>query len=90
MTKVLETYTSDGIDIIHEWSSVEEALESGRFDYLFEEEWYDDDDRTEDTEFYTNLDSDFNSFVRANELYMCKSVKELIEKISYPFEIIEE
>jgi hypothetical protein len=26
----------DGNDLIHEWHSVKEALESGRFDYLIE------------------------------------------------------
>lgn len=38
MTKVLETEMWDGVDLIHQWSSVEEAIESGRFDYLLEHE----------------------------------------------------
>jgi ribosome-associated toxin RatA of RatAB toxin-antitoxin module len=33
---VRETYMSDGVDLIHSWSSVDEALESGRFEYLNE------------------------------------------------------
>jgi hypothetical protein len=33
---VIETNMWDGNDLIHEWYSVKEALESGRFDYLIE------------------------------------------------------
>ena len=33
---VRETYMSDGIDVIFVWSSISEAVESGRFDYLYE------------------------------------------------------
>jgi len=38
MKKILvgETYMSDGVDLIHTWGSVEEALVSGRFEYLNE------------------------------------------------------
>jgi hypothetical protein len=36
ITFVIETYMGDGNDLIHEWHSVKEALESGRFDYLIE------------------------------------------------------
>lgn len=38
--RVLETGMCDGIDIIHTFTSVEEALESGRFDYLIEQDEY--------------------------------------------------
>jgi hypothetical protein len=31
---VRETYMGDGIDLIHEWSTIQEAKESGRFDFL--------------------------------------------------------
>jgi hypothetical protein len=34
-TTVIEGYMSDGVDLIHNWSSVQEALESGRFEYLW-------------------------------------------------------
>lgn len=34
-TKVIEGYMGDGVDLIHHWSSVEEALQSGRFEYLW-------------------------------------------------------
>ena len=37
---VIETYMGDGIDLIHEWETVREALESGRFDYLIEDGSY--------------------------------------------------
>ena len=40
-TKVIEGYMGDGVDLIHHWSSVEEALESGRFEYLWNN--YDED-----------------------------------------------
>jgi len=36
MTKVIETNMSDGIDLTHFFDDVNEALESGRFDYLVE------------------------------------------------------
>jgi hypothetical protein len=38
MKKILvgETYMNDGIDLIHTWGSVQEALDSGRFEYLNE------------------------------------------------------
>jgi hypothetical protein len=62
MTKVIETYLADG-DETYWWSSVDEALESGRFEYLEEEL---DEEEMEDIE---------NS----------KSVKELIEKVGFPF-----
>lgn len=42
-TIVIEGYMHDGIDRIHVWSSVEDALESGRFEYLDEQD-HDDDD----------------------------------------------
>ena len=47
-TKILvgETYMADGIDLIHEWSSVEEAWESGRLDFL--EDFLDDDEEFEE------------------------------------------
>jgi hypothetical protein len=46
--KIIETGMSDGIDRIHEWDTVEDALASGRFDYCTEslededeeEEWF--------------------------------------------------
>ena len=34
-TTVIEGYMGDGVDLIHNWSSVQEALESGRFEYLW-------------------------------------------------------
>ena len=37
LVTVIETYMRDGNDLIHEWYSVKEALESGRFDYLIED-----------------------------------------------------
>ena len=40
-TKVIEGYMGDGVDLIHYWSSVNEALESGRFEYLWNN--YDED-----------------------------------------------
>ena len=47
-TKILvgETYMADGIDLIHEWSSVEEVWESGRLDYL--EDFLDDEEEFEE------------------------------------------
>lgn len=41
-TIVIEGYMVDDIDRIHIWSSVEEALGTGRFEYLWIE--YDEDD----------------------------------------------
>ena len=42
MTQVLETEMYDGVDLIHNWKSVKHALNSGRFDYLYEDlEMYD-------------------------------------------------
>jgi hypothetical protein len=40
LIRVIETYMWDGNDLIHEWYSVKEALESGRFDYLIEDGSY--------------------------------------------------
>lgn len=69
-TKVIETYHHDG-DQTYYWSSVKEALKSGRFDYL--EDTYDEDieDETFD-EFWSRIENS-------------KSVKELIEIVGYPF-----
>jgi len=64
--KVRETNMSDGIDLYHEFNSVEEALDSERFDYLIENE-------------------DFTE----QELISCKSVEELINKINYPFYLVD-
>jgi hypothetical protein len=36
-TIVIETYMSDGVDLVHSWSSVKEAFDSGRLDYLWDE-----------------------------------------------------
>jgi hypothetical protein len=71
MAKVLEGYMSDGVDLIHEWKSVKEALDSGRFDYLWDMFDEDEDENPDD-------------------LYECETIEELIEKVSYPFELIEE
>jgi hypothetical protein len=38
MATIRETNMSDGIDLYHEFNSVEEALHSERFDYLIENE----------------------------------------------------
>ena len=64
-----ETYMSDGVDLIHSWSSVEEALESGRFDFC-EEMWDDEEMSWEEVTEMTDL-------------------KEFIEKINYPFYLLE-
>ena len=40
LVTVIETNMWDGNDLIHEWYSVKEALESGRFDYLIEDGSY--------------------------------------------------
>ena len=71
MKKVLEGYMSNGVDLIHEWSSVREALDSGRFDYL-----------------WSNYDEDEDE--NPDDLYRCETIEELIKKVSYPFEIIQE
>ena len=62
MTKVIETYLDDG-DQTYWWSCVNEALESGRFEYLEEE-----------------LDEE-----EMEDIVKSKSVKELIEKVGFPF-----
>ncbi len=41
-----ETYMDNGIDLIHSWSSVEEALESERFSFL--REYWDDEEMSWD------------------------------------------
>jgi hypothetical protein len=41
-TIVIEGYMNDGIDRVYSWGSVDEALESGRFEYL--DGMYDEDD----------------------------------------------
>ena len=33
MAQVLETNMTDGVDLIHNWKTVKQALKSGRFDY---------------------------------------------------------
>lgn len=33
---VVETNMWDGVDLVHTWSNVDEARDSGRFDYLIE------------------------------------------------------
>lgn len=35
--KVRETYMDDGVDLIHTFSTVQEALDSGRFEYIEED-----------------------------------------------------
>lgn len=47
-TVVIETYMYDGIDRVYVWSSVEEAINSGRFEYI---DFDDEQDFTED-DFY--------------------------------------
>lgn len=42
-TVVIETYMHDGIDRVHIWSTVEEAFNSGRFDYLETQCEFDED-----------------------------------------------
>jgi len=54
MTKVIETYHQDG-DQTYLWSSIEEAVNSGRFDYLYDEH-EDFDGLIEDSE-------DLNDFI---------------------------
>jgi hypothetical protein len=70
-TKILvgETYMADGIDLIHEWSSVEEAWVSGRLDYL-SDDWI-----TTNSEY--------------KKLRSYKTLRKLIEKVSYPFYFVE-
>jgi len=41
-TIVIEGYMGDGIDRVYTWGSVEEAIETGRFEYLYG--MYDEDD----------------------------------------------
>jgi hypothetical protein len=81
--KVIETNMNDGIDLIHEWSSVEEALKSGRFDYVYQM-WCDEyDDEMEEYDI-KNEDDLFNFFRKE-----CDGVEDFIEKISYPFYLAE-
>jgi hypothetical protein len=81
--KVIETNMSDGIDLIHEWSSVEEALQSGRFDYVYQM-WCDEyPDEIEDYDIQDEEDL-FNFFKQE-----CKGIEDFIEKISYPFDLAD-
>lgn len=34
--KIRETNMSNGVDLIHYWNDIPEAIKSGRFDYLME------------------------------------------------------
>ena len=38
MIIVRETYTCDNVDLLHKWDNVKEALDSGSFDYLWDDE----------------------------------------------------
>jgi hypothetical protein len=59
--KIIETYHHDG-DQTYFWSSIEEALESGRFDYLHDN-WDDDNEDYETFEDYINSCSDLQDFI---------------------------
>jgi hypothetical protein len=71
MAQVLETNMNDGVDLIHNWKTVKQALKSGRFDYLWD-----------------NYDEDIDD-ENPDDLYDCKSINELIEKVSYPFSLVD-
>ena len=73
--KVIETYHHDG-DQTYYWSNIEEALESGRFDYMEQEvqENYIDE---EDYETFDDLIKD------------SKDLRDFIDKVGYPFYIEE-
>ena len=58
-TIVIEGYMGDGIDRVYTWGSVQEALDSGRFEYLefqdLEEFVYDDLETCQSVEELINL-----------------------------------
>jgi hypothetical protein len=72
---IIETYHCDG-DQTYYWNSIEEALESGRFDYMNEqvEENYDCGG-----EYKT-----FDDLIKDS-----KDLRDFIDKVSYPFFIEE-
>lgn len=44
---VIETNMRDGVDLIHEWNTVDDAWKSGRLDYLSEQDWRDEEEMNE-------------------------------------------
>jgi hypothetical protein len=73
--KVIETYHHDG-DQTYYWSTIQEALESGRFDYM-EQQVEDDYVDEEDYETFDDLIKD------------SKDLRDFIDKVGYPFYIEE-
>jgi hypothetical protein len=72
---IIETYHHDG-DQTYYWSTIQEALDSGRFDYMYEqvEEDYDGGGEYET----------FDDLIKDSE-----DLRDFIDKVSYPFFIEE-
>jgi len=74
--KIIETYCKDG-DQTYYWSTIEEALDSGRFDYM---EWFIEEQYELEGEGYET----FDDLIKDS-----KDLRDFIEKVSYPFYIEE-
>ena len=65
--RILETNMVDGIDVVYNFDTVDEAWKSGRFDWIYEYDrklW--------------------------KKIQKCKTVEKLIDKVGYPFDLIDE
>ena len=84
--KIIETNMSNGRDLVHEWNTIEEALQSGRFDYLLDEEM-------DPEEWNTIIKLLFLIYKISyiNKLDYCiiisTTIEEFIENVGYPFSI---
>jgi hypothetical protein len=78
--KIVETYHHDG-DQTYYWSSIEEALESGRFDFL--NDMWDDDNvsLTMDNEDYETFEEYINS---------CSDLRDFITRLGESIFYIDE
>jgi hypothetical protein len=77
--KIIETYHIDG-DQTYYWSTIEEALDSGRFDFMY-------DEIEGEFELFGETFLGYETF--DDLIKDCKDLKDFIEKVGYPFFIEE-
>ena len=74
---IIETNMDDGVDLEWCWDTIEEAIESGRFEYI-EETGFNDEYDEDGNLTYSHWD-----FIVENS----KTLEEFIENVGYPFYI---
>lgn len=90
---IRETNMSDGIDLLHDWKTPAEAIESERFDYFIadkidamEQKFY--DNQNEDGEGYDETFDWDNEYDKLRQNLMnLPSLEILIKIVGYPFSI---